>query len=327
MENSKKRRKSVNKTGISRIRVAKSHQAYVMYRCIKCGTINFVPIDHLFNTNEAYESQQWTCEQCNYIHAKDSALPEWEHWNKEVRENPLSVERFWKAFFRNATEKPSSYWKVCPSCGRILPFSDFSGHHGWGLLERQMECRACKAVINAIGNPKRTKDQLHESSVGRRLGDLLSMALPKDKANVREVFERFEGKCFKTGKELDYNDRKGWAIDHILPAKYFYPLTNENAALLSTEANSNKRDQWPSKFYTPEELVRLSEITGADLNLISSETPIYNENIDVNKAIERYLNVRNSSSLNKRINELKKLLIDNDLIERISPENKKRLGL
>jgi len=122
------------------------------------------------------------------------------------------------------------------------------------------------------------------------------------------------------------NKRETWAIDHILPSKYLYPLTKENAALLSRNANENKRDKWPSKFYTNNELIELAKITGASLDLISKKRPIMNKNIDVNKGVERYLQVREKSDLPKRIKEIKKILQVYELVDNLSDKNKKLLG-
>ena len=74
------------------------------------------------------------------------------------------------------------------------------------------------------------------------------------------------------------------------------------------------------------ELVRLSEITGANLELLSSPTPILNPNIDVNAAVDRWFTIRNNVNLAKRIQQLKKVLIDNNLVEKLTELNKKRLG-
>jgi len=188
-----------------------------------------------------------------------------------------------------------------------------------------MECRSCKSVINAKLNPKRTREQLHESSVRRRIADLL-MEGENERIDFEELFERFGSRCFKTGKELDIKKRKTWAIDHILPSRYLYPLRKDNAALLSREANENKRDRWPSQFYTNNELRELARITGANLAIISSKTPITNPNIDVNRCVSRMLNVRGATDLSRRIKDIKRLLQDNDLVDRLSPENKRMLG-
>jgi len=320
------RRKTVNQTGIKRLANIPYHDAWVVYKCVNCQYMNYVQIGkELLTPDYAIENCVWTCEHCNFVHAKESDLP-FSNWEAEfLNSDSTTVLRFWEGFFRIATENPASYWKQCNVCGRILPFSAFSKHSGWGPLERQMECRSCKGAVNAVLNPKRTKQQLHESAVRRRVADLFveSQNVPID---FEDLFKRFNSKCFKTGKVLKIEDRSTWALDHILPSKYLYPLTVENAALLCSEANNNKRDIWPSKFYTNNELIELAKITGANLSLICSPQPIINNNVDVNNGVERYLQVREASDLPKRIHEIKKIIEVYQLIDKLSPENKRLLG-
>jgi len=330
------RRQTKNKTNIKRIPGLTVHDAFAFYICVKCSERNFVPIGkELLTPVEAYDTQLWKCEKCDFVHSKSSQLPTksdkgkklpFADWDKKVTEaDSLAAQRFWKAFFTIATESREAYWKQCNTCGRIMPASAFSGHKGWGPLEKQMECRSCKAVINTNLNPKRTKEQLHESASRRRTAELLLVG-ENERLDFKDLFERFEGKCFKTGKPLKIEDRISWAIDHILPSRWLYPLSKENAALLSKEANDNKRDKWPSEFYTNNELKRLAEITGANLELISRKKPKINQNIDVNACVKRILTVRSATSMTKRIKELKKLLEDYNLTEKLSEENKQMLG-
>lgn len=329
------RRSSKNETGIERIAPPHSavHDAWTAYVCLNCRSLNYVYIgDELLTPEEAYNGQSWVCEKCGFVHSKCSDLPSsWDEcWLPELLESgELTVERFWRAFFKNATENPQAYWKFCNACGRIQPSNHFSKHAGWGPLEKQMECRACKAAINAVLNPQRTSEQLRESSVRRRVGDLI-VSDYKEKLDNLALFERFGGKCFKTGKPLDITKTGTWHVDHILPSKYLYALNPRNAALLSDEANRNKRDRWPSEFYTPQELVELARITGADLQLLSSPEPVQNTSIsseNVNRAVDRYLAVRNSTDLPKRIAEIRKVLQDYNLTALLDERHKAMLGL
>lgn len=329
------RRISRNETGIDRISPPKgsTHDAWVAYICVNCNQLNHLHIgERLLTPEEAYETQNWVCDNCGFAHNKQASLPAtWDtNWLPELlHAGELTVNRFWKAFFKNATENPQAYWKFCNTCGRIQPSSYFSKHSNWGPLEKQMECRACKAAINAVLNPQRTSEQLRESSVRRRIGDLL-VSEYEEKLDVRALFDRFENKCFKTGKPLDITKTGSWHIDHILPSKYLYALNSRNAALLSEEANSNKRDRWPSEFYSPQELVELARITGADLALLSKPEPVQNANItsnNVNRAVDRYLDVRNSTDLSKRIEEIKKVLESYNLSNLLDNQHKKMLGL
>mgnify|MGYP003479114882 FL=1 len=74
-------------------------------------------------------------------------------------------------------------------------------------------------------------------------------------------------------------------------------------------------------------MVDLARITGASLDLLLSESPIINTDIDVNKAFERWTDVRDQSDLAKRLKEFKKVIIDNNLVEYLSEINRKILGL
>ena len=321
------RRKTVNQTGIKRLSNIPFHDAWVAYKCVNCQEMNYIQIGQtLLSPSEAIENCVWICEHCDFVHAKESDLP-FQNWDEEfLSADSTTVLRFWEGFFRIATENPEAYWKQCNVCGRILPFSAFSKHSKWGVLERQMECRSCKGAINAVLNPKRTKQQLQESSVRRRIADLF-VESENINIDIEDLFKRFDSKCFKTGKQLDINQRNTWNIDHIIPSKYLYPLNVANAALLSVEANSNKRDMWPNKFYTNNELIELAKITGANLELISSPKPIINHNINVNNGVVRYLQVREMSDLPKRIKEIKKILEVYQLTDNLSDENKQLLGL
>lgn len=322
------RRSTVNTTGITRLDNVPYHDAWVGFKCVKCKKQNHIIVGkRLLDSQETYNNAKWKCEHCGFIHSKNSDLSHFSNWEKKfTKSTSEQTKRFWEAFFRTATENPNSYWKQCNVCGRILPFAAFSKHSGWGPLERQMECRSCKGAINAKLNPLRTAQQLHESSVRRRVAELLVKG-ENSPILIDDLFKRFGSRCFKTNKKIDIKNRKSWAIDHILPSRYLYPLSIENAALLSREANDNKNDAWPSKFYTNNELIKLARITGANLDLLCSPDPVINKNIDVNACVTRYLMVREGSNLSKRITELKKLIQAYDLENKLSNKNKKILGL
>lgn len=326
------RRKSVNKTGISHIPGVPNNDIWISYTCVNCGKVNYENIGpHIMSPQVALNTCKWKCENCGFIHSKDSDLPDkFQNWDESLRKyDAATCKNFWKSFFILSTANPEYYWKQCTTCGRVLPSTAFAKHSGWSEIEKQQECKACKAAINSLLNPERTKEQLHESGARRRIGDLMHPNPNyKPYSDIGDLFRRFGGKCFKTGEPLDINKREEWDIDHILPAAYFYPLTKENAALLSKKANGSKRAQWPSEVYTNAELVELARITGADLNLLSSPSPVYNPEADPNMAVRRYLyNIRSQASLSKRVKELVKIITDANLVDKLSAENKKLLGL
>jgi|GEM_PF-408377 len=325
------RRTIKNKTGFGNKAGVNHKEAWVCFPCVKCGNLVRIKIGlRLPTPEESFEDAIWTCPNCGYEHSCISDLPDsLANFPSEWRscEDP-HCQSFWRAFFRMCTKDVFSFWKQCSKCGRILPVTCFDAHSGdgWKPLNRQAECKACKGAINANLNKLRTKEQLFEGTIGRRIGDLLSST--DEKIDPKVVFNRFGGKCFKTKVKLDYNDRASWHIDHIMPSKYFWPLTYENAALLSEEQNEAKSGKWPSEFYTDKELVELAKITGANLEFISSKEPIYNMNIDPNKAVERLFgNVRESSHLPKLVQGLKKVILDHDLGWGLTEQNKKLLGI
>ena len=161
------RRQSVNETGIDRLPNVNSNDIFVAYTCVNCKTLNYVNVGQtLLKGDELAENAEWECPHCHYVHSITSDLPDnWDHWKEELRSaDSLACYMFWKNFFNIAVENKEAYWKQCKTCGRILPASLFSRHAGWSALEKQLECRCCKASINAVGNPKRTSEQHREAA-------------------------------------------------------------------------------------------------------------------------------------------------------------------
>ncbi len=170
--------------------------------CWKCRELTTIDIDgKVIAPQTAFESSNRPCGKCGYVHCKDSDLP-FKDWPSEFSNHEsVRAERFRPGFFRIATGHPESYWKQCNTCGRVLPFSAFSKHSGWGALGRQRGCRSCKGAINAVLNPRRTRQQLHEASAKRRIADLLLEGENKP-LDLKDLFRRFESKCFKCAKVL-----------------------------------------------------------------------------------------------------------------------------
>jgi 5-methylcytosine-specific restriction endonuclease McrA len=312
---------------VARIKGIPFQDAWIAFICIRCTRFNTFRVGStLLDPKEAFETAVWKCEHCGFVHSRESPLP-FRNWPpRHRRQETLPAERFWIGFFRIATEHRESYWKQCPTCGRVLPFHAFSRHVGWGILERQMECRACKGGINAILNPLRTPQQHHESSARRRVADLLLEGENRPVDFVR-LFQLFGSRCFKCKKSLSRARRSAWEVDHILPSKYLYPLTPDNAELLCTGCNNTKHGRWPREYFTNGELIKLAELTGANLEILSRREPVVNPNVDVNACVARYLAVREHSNLAKRIAELKGLLAEYNLAAKLSRENRRRLGI
>lgn len=147
----------------------------------------------------------------------------------------------------------------------------------------QLECRFCKKFeVNAAHNPQRTAAQMKEDAARRRAFELLLMELYqgspqlryRHKTNGREladdIWNKFDRKCFKCSTPL--NNPKRMHLDHTRPLALLWPL-DETATCLCGSCNSAKRDRPPAEFYTDEELISLSEITGIPLSELKKPIP------------------------------------------------------
>ena len=101
------------------------------------------------------------------------------------------------------------------------------------------------------------------------------------KINSAEIYKRFGYRCFKCGKDLRNVDAKERPLDHTLPAVFLWPLTTENATLLCREHNGGKFSNWPSAYYSEDELKELAVLTGIPYEILAGP-PHYNP-----EAIER----------------------------------------
>ncbi len=141
----------------------------------------------------------------------------------------------------------------------------------------QLECKACKKFfVNAPLNPQRNAQQFKEDGLRRRaievlVNELLDRNLIHfefEKRTKKEfskyIWKKFDKRCFKCGPDSDPIKLKEMALDHTMPLAYLYRL-DETATCLCSSHNSQKRDHFPVDYYSEDELVRLSKITGLSL--------------------------------------------------------------
>jgi hypothetical protein len=164
--------------------------------------------------------------------------------------------------------------------GRIRDASTGTPHEF--ELGFQLECRFCKKFeVNAAHNPQRTTAQMKEDGQRRRGFELLLEHLYEDSDQLRyrhatgreladDIYERFDGQCFKCVTPLA--SPSDMHLDHTRPLALLWPLDGSATALCPT-CNSEKRDRPPSEFYSFEELERLSEITGLPLDELLDPSP------------------------------------------------------
>lgn len=143
----------------------------------------------------------------------------------------------------------------------------------------QLECKPCKKYfVNAKLNPMRDTQQHREDSLRRRaIEALVDNLLDKDfihfafrKEQKKEftdyIWKKFNCRCFKCQKKIS---RQEMALDHTMPLAFLYRL-DETATCLCSTHNSQKSDHFPADYYSEEELVRLSGITGISLEVLHS---------------------------------------------------------
>jgi len=142
----------------------------------------------------------------------------------------------------------------------------------------QLECKACKKFfVNAPLNPQRNPQQFKEDGLRRRaievlVNNLLERNLvhfefeSRTKKEFSEyIWNKFDCKCFKCGKELPLDEMH---LDHTMPLAYLYRL-DETATCLCGTHNAQKSDHFPVEYYTSDELVKLSKITGLPMDLLT----------------------------------------------------------
>ena len=78
------------------------------------------------------------------------------------------------------------------------------------------------------------------------------------------IWKKFRKRCFKCGPNSKPIALEDMALDHTMPLAYLYRL-DETATCLCSSHNSQKSDNFPVDFYSEDELIRLSEITGLSL--------------------------------------------------------------
>jgi hypothetical protein len=223
--------------------------------------------------------------------------------------------------------------KKCSYCGRLLPLDPhrlgaLSFHkHNAKISNHQNECRACKKWrINNDFNPRRTTDQLHESSVITRERkvflrepEILQEIKDRTGAGLKsKVWERFQRRCFRCGIEVALDD---FQLDHTRPLAYLWPI-DEHATCLCAGCNNEKKEKFPVDFYPPRELVRLSEITGLSVAELQRKSLNERELQRILRDLPRFAREwepRTFMAITRKVKELKPTI---DLLDELGKVNR-----
>lgn len=241
------------------------------FQCLnpQCQHFIFIRADQI---SEFFEFE---CPVCNHLHKYGEEQSFYRYELRDLRDQSI-IKAGEFAILHDDYLAEAAEFKYCIICNTLKPL-DFFDKHSARKSGRQGECRLCKAVYNDIKNSTRTTDQHREAAQKRRLYVELTGG---GKIDSKQIYERFDYKCFKCGLDLSEDlenptGRLGGNLDHTLPARFLWPLTTDNATLLCREHNGEKAEKWPGKFYTADELKRLVALTGISYERLSAE-PFYN---------------------------------------------------
>ena len=172
---------------------------------------------------------------------------------------------------------------------KLLPINEYTINRNTKQFHRlnkdglpiQPYCKESKKLYqNGHGNKMRTSEQYVESSQSSRTRGLLtSLCCDTSLSSIKVIFAKYGGRCFATGKILDINERASYQIDHMMAASGYHPLNNKNVVLLSTDANQEKNDQHPIKFFGIEKFKELCGLLGINPKDYEDENYILNDNV------------------------------------------------
>ena len=223
-------------------------QLVVLKSCNRCG--RYLPIN-IFNEMKTLSFS---------LHCKKLAPCNHSTFSSYAIQNEVDIDYIKKSGIKIVNGKVSSYY----------------GH--------QLECKACKKFfVNMPLNPQRNAQQFKEDGLRRRAIEVLVNHLLErnlvhfefenrtKKEFTEYIWNKFDRKCFKCKKPLDISEMN---LDHTMPLAYLYRL-DETATCLCDSHNSQKSDHFPIDYYTEDELVELSKITGLDLKTLHSRDVNY----------------------------------------------------
>ena len=237
------------------------------FQCLNSDCTEFLFV----RRDEIEDDYEFTCPECGMEMGSNYASKFYDYKLVDKRDHSIIKSGEFMIPHHSYLAEAQEY-KYCIICNTMKPLHLFDAH-GDRESGRQGECRLCKGVYNSIKNQTRTSDQHRDASQLRRLRMDLAAG---EKIDSQKVYERYDYKCFKCGKDLStVTSAKERPLDHTLPAYYLWPQTTANATLLCQRHNSGKSGKWPSEYYTHVELKRLSVITGIDYEILAGQ-PFYN---------------------------------------------------
>jgi hypothetical protein len=276
----------------------------------------------------AFRSKNLTVEDLEspYICPESLYLPQSTPLNMEIDENKTSE----FDFVKEAQELIEL--KKCSYCGRYLPLDSsrpgsLAFHkHNAKRTGHQNECRSCKKLrINDTFNPRRTVDQLHESSLITRERKLF-LREPEILQRIKDrhgdglksiVWKRFGRRCFLCQRPLKLSEVE---LDHTRPIAYLWPI-DEFATCLCATCNNLKKDRFPVDVYTDGQLRDLARITGLPYEALTQRSVNEVELKRIIDDIARFASTWDPRTFNATRRKIRELKRDIDLLEILKETN------
>jgi 5-methylcytosine-specific restriction endonuclease McrA len=238
---------------------------YRGFQCLNPECTHFITI----REDQLGDNFQIVCESCGYVMHSEGETTFYQYdMEVELGGASIIVESGDFTVLHEEYIKEAEKFKYCIVCNTLKSLSYFDNHRS-RKSGKQGECRLCKKIYNSIKNGTRLSDQHREAAQKRRIYIDLS---GQGKINSKEIYERYEYRCFKCKKELSSSERQ---LDHTLPVYYLWALDTNNATLLCRSCNGEKSGKWPTEFYNISEIQRLSVLTGYPFELLNGP-PTYN---------------------------------------------------
>jgi hypothetical protein len=222
--------------------------------------------------------------------------------------------------------------KKCSYCGRYLPLcssrpGSLAFHkHNAKRTGHQNECRSCKKLrINDTFNPRRTVDQLNESSLITRERKLF-LREPEILQQIKDrhgdglksiVWKKFGRRCFLCQRSLRLSEVE---LDHTRPIAYLWPI-DEFATCLCATCNNLKKDRFPVDVYTDGQLRDLARITGLAYEALTQRSVNEVELQRIINGITRFASTWDPRTFNATRRKIKELRPEIDLLEILKETN------
>ena len=143
--------------------------------------------------------------------------------------------------------------------------------HPYSLIKSTKAFAECEN-LEIFRNSIRTNEELQDSVSGRIIEKLLEMHMRDTGQKTYTTIQVKESVKERYGNNCFLSNEPNPEIDHIFALDLGWPLTPKNACPLGKHKNSSKRATLPIDYFTPEQLEKLSKLSGYTLEELKTQT-------------------------------------------------------